>query len=104
MGSIERAVVDSGAAVSVCPLGYAPEIRLSNRSRCATLRTASGAQMEHSGQKTVEYENGEGGSVNVNIRGLARAPVIRGYDRRSEGGRRSKRAHGGDNSERTWSR
>ena len=99
MGSIERAMVDSGAAVSVCPLGYAPEIRLSNR-RCATLRTASGAQMEHSGQKTVEYENGEGGSVNVNIRGL----VIRGYDRRSEGGRRSKRAHGGDNSERTWSR
>ena len=27
-----------------------------------------------------------------------------GYDRRCKGGRRSKRAYGGDNSERTWSR
>ena len=26
VGSIERVMVDSGAAVSVCPLGYAPEI------------------------------------------------------------------------------
>ena len=58
-------MVDIGAAVSVCPLGYAPEITMSNLSRCATLRIASGAQTEHAGQKTVEYENGDGGSVNV---------------------------------------
>ena len=38
---------------------------MSNHSRCATLRTASRAQLEHGGQKTVEYENGDGGSMNV---------------------------------------
>ena len=65
VGSIERVMVDSGAAVSVCPLGYAPEIPMTNHSRRATLRTATGAQMEHAGQKTVEYENSDGGSVNV---------------------------------------
>ena len=67
VGSIERAMVDSGAAVSACPHGCAPEIPMSNHSRRATLRTASGAQMEHAGQKTVEYENGDGGSANVNF-------------------------------------
>ena len=29
------------------------------------LRTASGAQIEHAPQKMVEYENSDGGSVNV---------------------------------------
>ena len=67
IGSIERVIVDSGAAVSVCPLGCAPEVPMSNHSRRATLRTASGAQVEHAGQKMVEYENGDGGSVNVNF-------------------------------------
>ena len=43
VGSIERVMVDSGAAVSVCPLGYAPEIPMTNHSRRATLRTATGA-------------------------------------------------------------
>ena len=37
VGSIERVMVDSGAAVSVCPLGYAPEIPTTNHSRRATL-------------------------------------------------------------------
>ena len=60
-------MVDSGAAVSVCPLGYAPEIPMTNHSRRATLRTATGAQIEHAGQKTVEYENSDGGSVNVSF-------------------------------------
>ena len=50
-------MVDSGTAVSVCPLGYAPEIPMTNHS--------TGAQIEHAGQKTVEYENSDGGSVNV---------------------------------------
>ena len=67
VGSIERVMVDSGAAVSVCPLGYAPEIPMTNHSRRATLRTATGAQIEHAGQKTVEYENSDGGSVNVSF-------------------------------------
>ena len=61
LGSIERVMVDNGAAVSNCPLGYAPEIPMSNHSKCATLRTASGAQIEHAGQKMVEYENRDGG-------------------------------------------
>ena len=65
--SIQRLMVDSGAAVSACPLGYAPEIPLSNHSRRPTLRTSPGAPMEHAGWKTVEYENGDGGSVNVNF-------------------------------------
>ena len=60
-------MVDSDAAISVCPLGYAPEVPMSNHSRRATLRTASSAQMEHAGQKTVEYENGDGGPVTVNF-------------------------------------
>ena len=68
VGSIERVMVDSGAAVSVCPLGYAPEIPMTNHSRRATLRTATGAQIEHAGQKTVEYENSDGGWVNVSFK------------------------------------
>ena len=60
VGSIERVMVDSGAAVSVCPL--APEIPMTNHSRRATLRTATGAQIEHAGQK-----NSDGGSVNVSF-------------------------------------
>ena len=48
VGSIERVMVDSGAAVSVCPLGYAPEVPMSNHSR-------RGAQIEHVGQKMVEW-------------------------------------------------
>ena len=67
VGSVERGMVDSGAAVSVCPFGYAPGIPMSNHSRRATLRTASGAQIEHAGQETVEYENVDGGLVNVNF-------------------------------------
>ena len=59
VGSIERVMVDSGAAVSGCPLGYAPEIPNANRSRNATLRTASGTQIEHAGQKMIEYEHDE---------------------------------------------
>ena len=65
VGSVER--VDSGAAVSVCPFGNAPEIPMSDHSRRATLRTASGAQIEHAGQKMVEFEHGDGGSVNNNF-------------------------------------
>ena len=61
VGSIERVTVDSGAAFSVCPLGYVPEVPMSNYLRRATLRTASGTQIEHAGQKMVEYENGDGG-------------------------------------------
>ena len=67
VGSIERVMVDSGAAVSVCPHGCAFAVPMSNDLRRATLRTASGAQTEHAGQKTVEHENGDGGSVNVNF-------------------------------------
>ena len=73
VGSIERVVVDSGAAVSVRPLGYAREIPIANSSRNATLRTASGAQIEHAGQKMVDLiqsEHREGGSVNVTSRSL----------------------------------
>ena len=38
VGSIERVMVDNGAAVSVCPLGYAPEVPMSNHSRRPVLR------------------------------------------------------------------
>ena len=67
VGSMERVMVDGGAAVSVCPLECAPEVPMSNHSRRATLRTASGAQTDHAGQKMVEHENGDGGLVNVNF-------------------------------------
>ena len=77
VGSIERVMVDSGAAVSVCPLGYAPEIPMTNHSRRATLRTATGAQIEHAGQKTVEYENSEGGSE-CQFRGRGRDKAVGG--------------------------
>ena len=40
---------------------------MTNHSRRAALRTATGAQIEHAGQKTVEYENSDGGSVNVSF-------------------------------------
>ena len=75
VGSIERVMVDSGAAVSVCLLGYAPEIPMTNHSRRATLRTATGTQIEHAGQKTVEYENSDGGSVNVSFE-VAPRPLV----------------------------
>ena len=67
VGSIERVMVDSGAAVSVCPLGYAPEIPIAHSTRNALLRTASGAHIEHAGQKSIQYEHDGGGSVNVNF-------------------------------------
>ena len=67
VGSVERVMVDSGAAVSVCPFGCALEIPMSDHSRRATLRTASGAQIEHAGQKMVEFEHDDGGSVNINF-------------------------------------
>ena len=76
VGSIERVMVDSGAAVSVCPFGYAPEIPMSNHSRRATLRTASGAQLDHAGQKTVEFENADGGGHQ--IRGCRRDQAVGG--------------------------
>ena len=44
---------------------------MSNHSRRATLRTASIAQMEHAGQKMVEYENGDGGLVKVDFEVVA---------------------------------
>ena len=49
VGSIERVMADSGAAVSVCLLGNVPEVPMSNHSRRATLRTVSGAQRQHAG-------------------------------------------------------
>ena len=49
-------MVDSGAAVSVCPLGGATEVPMSNHSRRARLRIAFGAQTEHAGQKMVELQ------------------------------------------------
>ena len=67
VGSIERVMVESGAAVSVCLLGYSPEIPMTKHSRRATLRTGTGAQIEHAGQKTVECENSDGVSVNVSF-------------------------------------
>ena len=67
VGSIERVMVDSGAAVSVCPLGYAPEIPIAHSTRNALLRTASGAHIEHAGQKSIQYEHDGGGTVNVNF-------------------------------------
>ena len=67
VGSFERVMVDSGGAVSACPFGYAPKIPMPNHSMQATLRIASGAQIEHAVQKTVEHETGDGGLVNVNF-------------------------------------
>ena len=64
---VERVVVDTGATVSVCPLGYALEIPIVDGARNASLRTSSGAQIEHAAQKTFQYEHGGGGSVNVNF-------------------------------------
>ena len=67
VGSVERVMVDCAAAVSVCPFGYALEIPVSDHSSRAILRTASPAQKEHAGQKMVEFEHGDGGSVNINF-------------------------------------
>ena len=67
VGSIERVMVDTGAAVSECPPGHAPEMPIANSARNATLRSAFGAQIEHAAQKMVEYEHGDGGLVNVNF-------------------------------------
>ena len=53
--------------VSMIELGYAFEVLMSNHSRRATLRTASGAQIEHAAQKTFEYKKGDGGPANVNF-------------------------------------
>ena len=60
-------MVDTGAAVSACPLRCAPEIPVARSSRNATLTTASGAKIEHAGQKMIEYKHGEGSSVNFNF-------------------------------------
>ena len=75
LGSIERVMVDSGAAVSVCPLRYAPEIPMTNHSKRATLKTTTGAQIEHAGQKTVECENSDG---ECQFRGRGRDKAVSG--------------------------
>ena len=49
------------------PAGYVPEIPIANSSQNATVRTASGDQLEYAGQRTTEYKHGDGGSVNVNF-------------------------------------
>ena len=61
-------MVDSGAAVAPCPSRHALEIPMSNHSRRAVLRTASAAQIQRAGQETIEYQNGDGGSVNINFK------------------------------------
>ena len=63
---IERVMVDSGAACSVCPLGYVPDLPLVGR-RAKGLRTATGAPIKHEGQKKVIYEDAIGNSVHVNF-------------------------------------
>ena len=68
VGEVERVMVDSGAAFSACPSRHAPEIPMSNHSRRAVLGTAPGAQIQRAGQKTIEHENGDGGSVNINFK------------------------------------
>ena len=68
VGAVERVMADSGAAVSACPSRHAPEIPMSNHSRRSVLGTAPGAQIQRAGQKTIEYENGDGGSVNINFK------------------------------------
>ena len=78
VGSIERVMVYSGAAVSVCQLGYALEIPMTNHSRRATLRTTTGAQIEHAGQKTVEYENSDGWVSECQFRGRGRDKAVGG--------------------------
>ena len=67
VGAVERVMVDSGAAVSACPSRHAPEIPMSNHSRRSVLGSAR-AQIQRAGQKTTEYENGDGGSVNINFK------------------------------------
>ena len=58
VGSIERVVVDSGAAVSVCPLGYAPEIPVASQQfkKCDENRVWS---TDRARQKMVEFEDAE---------------------------------------------
>ena len=46
VGSVERVMLGSGAAVSVCPLRCAAGIPMPNHSRRAMLRNASGAQTQ----------------------------------------------------------
>ena len=64
VGSIERVMVGSEAA-----LGYALEVPMSNHSGRATLRTASGAQIEHAGHKMVECVNGDSGGCDKAVGG-----------------------------------
>ena len=66
VGSIERVMVDSGAAVSVCPLGYAPEIPVASQQpkKCDENRVWS---TDRARQKMVEFEDADGGLVKVNF-------------------------------------
>ena len=63
VGSVERVMVGSGAAVSVCPFRCAAGIPMPNHSRRAMLRNASGAQTQRADQKTIWCENGDDGLV-----------------------------------------
>ena len=59
-GSIERVTVDSGAPVSLCALGCAPEIPIAD---------SLFAERDHKNhiQRSDRTQHGEGGSVNVNF-------------------------------------
>ena len=61
----EWLMVDSGAAVSVCPLDYAPEVALTAKGIARRLRTVTGAPIKHEGSKSVRYVHENGATMSV---------------------------------------
>jgi len=73
----EWLMVDSGAAVSACPLSYAPEVALAAKGTARALRSVTGAAIEHSGSKAIEYvhENGAPMKVGYEVADVQR-PIV----------------------------
>ena len=70
-------MVDSGAGVSACPVGYAPECEVSSGSVKLPLVGAGGGRIEHIGQKTVGYATRDGANVEISFEAAkVRRPLL----------------------------
>ena len=57
--------VDSGASVSACSVGHAPECEVKGGSVKLHFVGAGGDRIEHIGQKTVGYATRDGANVEI---------------------------------------
>ena len=73
----EWLMMDSGVAVSTCPLDYAPEVAQGARGTTCPLRSVTGESITHTGSKAVEFVHDNGAQMNVSFEVAdVRRPIV----------------------------